>query len=73
MPLTLACDPGIESRQAETTEVRAVAVGTRTRTRTRVDVDDLVPERVGPTGPQIDIVDEWGMQSFPASDPRMNW
>ena len=24
-------------------------------------------------GPETDIVDQWGMQSFPASDPPANW
>ena len=23
--------------------------------------------------PRVDIVDQWGMQSFPASDPPANW
>ena len=36
-----------------------------------------IPEpRVGvatPAVPPIDIVDQWGIQSFPASDPPSNW
>jgi hypothetical protein len=24
-------------------------------------------------GPQPDLVDQWGMHSFPASDPPANW
>jgi hypothetical protein len=74
MPLTHSCSPAVEFRQVATTELQAAASGTLNGTRT--NDDGLPPRQVGmarPTGPVTDIVEEWGMQSFPASDPPMNW
>ena len=74
MPLTLSDSPEVRSRRPATIEIKAAPVEARSRTRT--DVDGLVPGRAGKTKatrPSIDIVEEWGMQSFPASDPPMNW
>jgi hypothetical protein len=73
MPLTLSPGPEVTSRQVAIIDFPAAAVGTLSRTRTQVD--GLFPARVGktPTRPYIDIVEEWGMQSFPASDPPANW
>jgi hypothetical protein len=31
------------------------------------------PVEAGPEDPVEDIVEVWGMQSFPASDPPSNW
>ena len=37
---------------------------------TATSQDDLTDE---PTTPEWDLVDDWGMASFPASDPPSNW
>ena len=74
MPLTLSDRPEVRSRQAATTGIPAAAVGTRRRIRT--DAGRLVPRPAGaaqPPRPSIDVVEEWGLQSFPASDPPPTW
>ena len=74
MPLTLSRRAEVGSRQGATTEPRAV--GVEILGLTRPDADGLIPEEAGKRGSAgrpVDIVDEWGMDSFPASDPPTNW
>jgi hypothetical protein len=33
----------------------------------------VVPIAVAPQAPEHDLVDEWGEDSFPCSDPPANW
>jgi hypothetical protein len=40
--------------------------------RTGPGIPELPAVRTA-AGPPTDIVDQWGMQSFPASDPPANW
>jgi hypothetical protein len=64
----------------ETMEVE-MAIGHDSLASTAGQRGDLVPSRpvnsdqraAEPVGIIDDIVDEWGRQSFPASDPPSNW
>ena len=54
---------------------RPVGAVAPTRVRTGTFALPLAPVReVRPaTPPPVDIIDQWGMDSFPASDPPANW
>jgi hypothetical protein len=69
----LTCRTGLEipARPAEAPLATRVEVG-----RTERPQLEAVLVRVGvrsAASPPIDIVDQWGEQSFPASDPPANW
>ena len=73
MTLTLPRRPAVRSGPVATPEVPPAPAEVLGRTRTTVD--GLVAGQAGNarTEPLIDIVEEWGLQSFPASDPPTNW
>lgn len=73
MTLTLSRRPAIGSRPVAAPEARPAPV--EPLGRTRASVEGPVAGQAGNarTEPLIDIVEEWGLQSFPASDPPTNW
>ena len=74
MTLTLPRSPAVRSRPVATTELRAAPVETLGRPRTiGAGLAPRQEREARTTQPPIDIVEEWGLQSFPASDPPPNW
>jgi hypothetical protein len=74
MPLTLSRSGAVKRRRVAATAAREAAAEALSPTRTTVDGLILGQARKArPTRPLLDVVEEWGMQSFPASDPPMNW
>jgi hypothetical protein len=74
MTLTLSRTRGGTARRAAALALSAAARRTRTGDRPRDDILlDASPVIADPEPARIDMVDEWGMQSFPASDPPSNW
>ena len=60
MQLTLSRIPEPEIAQIERMDLPVVRLG-------RIAATSTEPV------PPVDIVEEWGIQSFPASDPPANW
>jgi hypothetical protein len=72
VPLTLSSASTLLSPRDAVADLRMPAIDAPVdRTRTT-----LAPRRPATADPVVgvpDVVDEWGMQSFPASDPPSNW
>ncbi len=72
MPLTLSSPSALVSPRDAVADLKVSAIDA-SLDRTR---NALAPRRhatADPVVPVPDVVEEWGMQSFPASDPPSNW
>jgi hypothetical protein len=72
MLLTLSRDSETTFRRLPVLGVQAVKNADGGRAPGNL-LDLGLPTRARPETPSNDIVEEWGMQSFPASDPPANW
>jgi hypothetical protein len=74
VPLTVSRSPKLEFPRVAPTNSPTAVVETITGGR----ISDIVPITIQPEATRplplvVDIVEEWGLQSFPASDPPANW
>jgi hypothetical protein len=69
----LTRDPGLEAAQ-QPVVVSYAAPTTRTQPAVVRRRSTVAGGHPGPAAaPLVDVVDQWGMHSFPASDPPANW
>ena len=74
MPLTLSRDALVAPSDMPVRGPKATVLGPTDGGRTAGHVlGRLDPRRAGLETPGNRMVDEWGIQSFPASDPPANW
>ncbi len=72
MPLTLSSASAPVSPRNAVADLQ-VSVIDASLDRTRTALGPRRPATADPVVPVPDVVEEWGMQSFPASDPPSNW
>ncbi|WP_448624949.1 hypothetical protein [Geodermatophilus sp. URMC 64] len=63
----------LEVPEMRSPAARAPAIQTVEPARVRPEDVGVPVDEGAASSPPIDIVDQWGMQSFPASDPPANW
>ena len=72
MPLTLSSPSASLSTRDAVADLHLPALDAPVD-RTRTALAPRRPATAEPVVPVRDVVEEWGKQSFPASDPPSNW